>query len=66
MISNALEMYANFMCAKLVFTFRDMDAVSYASQIITIIFFIVQFGLYTFPAEGVAFEVKQLNMRYTR
>ncbi|KAK9686318.1 7tm Odorant receptor [Popillia japonica] len=35
---------------------RDMDAVSYASQIITIIFFIVQFGLYTFPAEGVAFE----------
>ncbi|KAK9686313.1 7tm Odorant receptor [Popillia japonica] len=35
---------------------RNMDAISYASQILTIVFFIAQFALYTFPAEEVAFE----------
>ncbi|KAK9744747.1 7tm Odorant receptor [Popillia japonica] len=38
-----------------------MDPVSYPLQIIAIVFFIVQFGLYTFPAEEVAFEFLDIS-----
>ncbi|KAK9744811.1 7tm Odorant receptor [Popillia japonica] len=39
---------------------RNLDAVSYASQIVTIVFYIAQFALYTFPAEEVAFQFLDL------
>ncbi|KAK9681060.1 7tm Odorant receptor [Popillia japonica] len=35
---------------------RDMDALTYTTQVITIVFYVIQFALYTFPAEEVAFE----------
>ncbi|KAK9744812.1 7tm Odorant receptor [Popillia japonica] len=43
-----------------------MDVLSYSSQVVTIVFYIAQFALYTFPAEEVAFEFLDLpNAIYT-
>ncbi|KAK9746067.1 7tm Odorant receptor [Popillia japonica] len=48
------------------FLYSNIEAISYVSQIITIVFIVTQFALYTFPAEEVAFEFLDIpNTIYT-